>query len=128
MIDGITEEVRGFINEHINAVEQLEVLLLLRNADSRAWSAADVARELRIDSHSAALRLDDLCARKLLTMDGAAPDLTYRYYPGTAELGRKVDGVAKAYAERRIRVINLIFAKPIDHIRTFADAFKLKRD
>jgi hypothetical protein len=39
-----------------------------------------------------------------------------------------VDEVAAAYPRFRVSIINLIFSKPIDKIRTFADAFRLTKE
>ena len=38
------EAVRSFILEHINSVEQLEVLLLLKNQPDREWTAEAVSQ------------------------------------------------------------------------------------
>ena len=113
------------MSAHISSIEQLEVLLLLRREAGRAWSGDAVARELRINPESARARLEDLDARGLLAREG--PD-EYRYSPRTGELDRAVAATARAYADLRVTVINHIFSKPVDKIRTFADAFKLKGD
>jgi hypothetical protein len=119
----IPKEVRQLIIEHISSIEQLEILLLLYREPARAWSADAVARELRIHTASAAARLADLRDRGFAAADGAA---AYRYRPGGAPDGA-VDGLARAYAERRVTVIELIFSKPLDNVRVFADAFRLKK-
>lgn len=125
---GLPEAVRRFIADHIDSVEQLEILLLLHHHhQGRTWTAEAVARELRIASVSAGERLEDLVQDSLLTRVGGDP-MEYRYAPGSAMLDEAVKGLATAYAERRVTVINLIFSKPVDRIRTFADAFRLRRD
>ncbi len=125
--NGLPDIVREFIIEHIDSVEQVEILLLLRQKTGRTWTAESMARELRIAVSSAATRLADL--KKLgfvVAVDGAPNE--YRYAPRTPELDETVRGLAEAYSERRVTVINLIFSKPIDKIRTFADAFRLRRE
>jgi hypothetical protein len=125
--NGLPDIVRDFIIEHIDSVEQVEILLLLRQKTGRTWTAESMARELRIAAGSAGTRLSDL--KRLgfvVAVDGAPGE--YRYAPRTPELDEKVRGLAEAYSERRVTVINLIFSKPIDTIRTFADAFRLRRD
>ena len=123
----LPEEVRRFIFQHINSVEQLEILLLLRQQPGRAWSADAVARELRIASESAGERLEDMASARLLLRQGVRPE-EYRYAPETMKLDDAVRGLATGYATRRVTVINLIYSKPIDRIRTFADAFRLRKD
>jgi hypothetical protein len=63
-----------------------------------------VARELRIDAHSAARRL-------------AEP---------TGGHDVEVDAVGRAYSERRVSVITFIFSRPTDRLRSFSDAFRIK--
>jgi hypothetical protein len=46
----------------------------------------------------------------------------------TPALDAAVAQLAKDYAERRVSVITLIFSKPVDKLRTFADAFRLRKD
>ncbi len=122
---GIPRHVERFIAEHINSVEQLEVLLLLHDRSSEEWTAATVARELHIDPGSAGRRLADWHARGLLSVSEAS-DPTYRFAPRAAELQRTVRDLAGSYAERRVTVTNLIFSKPTDHISVFADAFRIR--
>jgi hypothetical protein len=124
---GLPEAVRRFIVDHIDSVEQLEILLLLYQQQGRTWSAEAVARELRIAAISAGERLEDLVRTGLLAREDGDP-VEYRYTPGNSTLDAAVGGLATAYSERRVTVINLIFSKPVDRIRTFADAFRLRRD
>lgn len=122
---GVPRHVEQFIADHINSVEQLEVLLLLHGRASEEWTAATVARELYIDPGSAGRRLADWHARGLLSVS-EAPDPSYRFAPQDSELRRTVRDLASTYAERRVTVTNLIFSKPTDHISVFADAFRIR--
>ncbi len=118
--------MRRLIAEHIDSVEQLEILLLLYQHPERSWSEESVARELRISPMSAGDRLKDMARAAILSkVQGSEGE--YRYTPD-AQMGEAVAGLAAAYSERRVTVINLIFSKPVDKIRTFADAFRLRRD
>jgi hypothetical protein len=125
--DGIPEDVKRFIAEHVDSVEALEVLLLLKNNPDKEWRAEDVSRELYTQPESAAMRLAELESIDLLAVRDES-GLLYRYSPGTGTLDQTVSGLSRAYKERRVTVISLIFSKPIDKIRTFADAFKIKRE
>jgi hypothetical protein len=124
---GLPEEVRRFIAHHIESVEQLEILLLLYKRPGQAWSSEAVSQELRIDAKSAGERLEDMAHDGLLRRQGRSP-CEYQYGPENSKLEDAVRGLAAGYAERRVTVINLIFSKPIDRIRTFADAFRLRKD
>ena len=105
----------------------LEILLLLHQTPLRNWTAPDVARELRIDPLWAAAQLELLYARGLAERAGISPHL-YRFRPQTQSLDETVDTLAQAYADRRVSVISLIYAKPPDALRSFADAFRLRKD
>jgi len=125
----LPEGVQRLIAEHIDSVEQLEILLLLHKDAARAWSAEAVARELRVSHISAGDRLKELMrAGILVRVEGAGSGPEYRYAPESPKLEESVSGLEKAYSERRVTVINLIFSKPVDKIRTFADAFRLRKD
>ena len=117
---GIADGVERFVREHIHSVEQLEVLLHLRAHSGRAFTADELARELRINALSAQDRLEDLRTRGLLETDDGR---TYRYRPPPG-LAADVDALARTYAERRVTIINLIFSQPSEGISTFADAFR----
>jgi hypothetical protein len=109
---------------HIDSIEKLEVLLLLRARVEREWTASETALELRITESSAAARLADLTASGMLVDDGGEP-ARYRYSPTRSEDVRSVAEMATAYAERRVSVITFIFTKPEQRMQGFADAFLL---
>jgi hypothetical protein len=57
-----------------------------------------------------------------------ADPAAFRFDPRTTELAQAIEELARAYADRRVTVIGLIFAKPLDKIRSFADAFRIRKD
>lgn len=123
----LPDEVKRFITHHIDSVEQVEILLLLYQQQERTWSAEAVARELRIAPLSAGDRLEGMLRIGLLTRQTTSPE-EYRYAPRDSRLEEAVSGLAEGYTRRRVTIINLIYAKPIDKIRTFSDAFRIKKD
>lgn len=122
MSSHLNAEVRAFIHTHIHSVEQLEVLLLLRRERSRLFTGDEVARELRVHPTSAARWLEDLAGRRFALGDGER----FQFHPEGLTAERDVNALAAAYADARVAVIQLIFSKPSDALRTFADAFKFK--
>jgi hypothetical protein len=122
--ESITSEVRAFIADYIDSVVQLEILLLLHAQPDKQFGAADIATQLRIDSAWADAQLAQLCRRGLVTSSGQP--VIYHYGPADPRLGRSVDELIKAYADRRVSVISLIFSKPVDKIQSFADAFRIR--
>jgi hypothetical protein len=126
--DDISPEVSAFIADYVGSVVQLETLLLLHGAPDREWTADDVAATLRVDRNWADAQLDAICHQGLAECREAAPVPHYRYAPRTAQLRAAIDALAKTYAERRVTVIGLIFAKPVDSLRAFSEAFRLRKD
>jgi len=122
----IPPRVQRFISTHIDSIEKLEVLLLMRSRAEREWSARDVSQELRITEASATARLQDLTAHRLLVERGNPP--SYRFSPASADDAQDVAQLQETYSTRRVSVISFIFSKPLDRVRGFADAFRLKRD
>jgi DNA-binding MarR family transcriptional regulator len=124
---GIPEIVRHFIAQHIESAELLETLLLMHSEPTREWGPEEVARSIYTVPASATRRLEQLLEMGLATSN-AAPNPRYRYAPSNEELRAQVDALADAYRKQRVAVINLIYSRPPDPLRSFADAFKLRRD
>ncbi|HEU0078217.1 MAG TPA: hypothetical protein VFQ76_11240 [Longimicrobiaceae bacterium] len=119
-------EAKAFISEFIHSAEQLDVLLLLHSKSDRTFTAAEVSQQVYTVPASATLRLEELVAGGLLTSD-RAPDPRYRYAPASQAVADRVEALAATYREDRVAVIRLIFQAPADPVRSFADAFRLKR-
>ncbi|HEV7300673.1 MAG TPA: hypothetical protein VGN72_15010 [Tepidisphaeraceae bacterium] len=128
MENGLSSQVRGLIIDRISSVVQLEVLLLLHAHADRLWTAADVATNLRIDPTWAEAQLAELTDHGLAAPHNDGPVTAYQYRPATDELGRTVDELSKAYADMRVSVISLIYSKPSDTLKTFADAFRIRKE
>jgi hypothetical protein len=120
--DVLPDEVRDFIQRHIDSVAQLEALLLLRANPDMNWDIAGTAQRLYTSQEEIADVLARLCADGLI----GCRDNTF-CYECTAEMQRKVDLLANVYGRHLIPVTNLIHAKP-RRIREFADAFKFRKD
>ncbi|HEV3050905.1 MAG TPA: hypothetical protein VGX50_11370 [Longimicrobium sp.] len=123
----IPDIVRRFIAQHIDSAELLETLLLVHSAPGREWSPDEVARSIYTVPAGATRRLEQLVSMGLASSTGTG-NPAYRYAPSSASLAEQVDALAAAYRAQRVAVINLIFNKPPDPLRSFADAFKLRKD
>jgi hypothetical protein len=124
--EGTPSEVERFILDVISSVGQLEILLLLRETAPRQWTAGSVARELRFAVESVASRLEDLRARGLLALT-AEEGPVYYFAPRDPKDADVVRAVAEMYETRRVSVITLIYSRPSDPVRQFADAFKIRK-
>lgn len=115
-------DVRQFVAEHIDSVGLLEVLLLLRAAPEKPWSAAEVGRALVTGDAAAATHLERLRGHRLaVDVDGA-----YRYAPPPDQQAT-VDTLAECFARRRHTVIGLIYGGPERSATLLADAFRVRR-
>ncbi len=123
----ITAEVEQFVARHIDTSEQVEVLLLLHNSPERTWNVDAIYHKILTSRESVARQLELLCERGLAEARNDVPG-TYAYRPQSPELDAVVKGLASAYRLAPHRVIELIYSKPSSAIRSFADAFRLRKD
>jgi predicted transcriptional regulator len=120
-------EVEEFIFNYIDSLEQLEILLLLSSSPERIWSSEEVNERIKSSSSSIAQRLEKLTAHGLVRIRQQEP-LQYQYEPNRPELATAVQNLAAAYKERRLKVVQCIFSKPLSSLRIFADSFKIRKD
>jgi hypothetical protein len=125
MNEDFPADIKQFIADTIDSVAQLEVLLLLRSEPSKVWTAQEAGKALYSAADVTALLMADLHAKRLLAAGGQNG---YIYRPERPELASSVDQLAELYRQRRVAVITAIYTKPIDKIRSFADAFRLRKD
>ena len=127
MDDRLPANVERFLADHVASVAQLEILMLLRARRAEELRPADVGRELRMDAAWAAAELEALAARGFLAARTSS-EASYRFAPRSDGLEADLAAVIEAYGQRRVSVINAIYAKPTSNLRGFADAFRLRKD
>jgi hypothetical protein len=121
----LPKEIVDFIAEHITSMEQLEVLLLLHDHPEKDWTVEAVFSQIQSSPASVAQRLQEFYEKGFF----AQPDLnTFRFSPKTQDLFNTVRALAATYKEKRVKIIELIYRKPVDDVQSFADAFKLRKD
>ena len=119
--------VQRFVADNIQSAEQLDILLLLHRSPERVWTAREVSEAVFTVPTSATMRLEELVEAGLLTTKGGA-DPAYEFSPSSPTLRGQVDALAEAYRDDRVGVIQLVFRKPADPLKSFSDAFRLRRD
>ena len=119
--------VRGFLEDRVESVEQLEILLLLQRHPDRSWTAADAASELGLLESRVARHLEALGRRDLLDVR-LGHNVRYRFSPATETLAAAARQVAEAYRERCSAVIAFVTTRRLRALRDFSDAFKLTED
>lgn len=123
---GLPADVLRLVADRLESMEQVEVLLLLRAEEARAWRADEIALRLRIEQGSAGRNVAALAERGLVAA-GGGPPLTYRYAPDTRALRDAVDGLAVAYNSRPVTLVKAIYDRPAPALRSFADAFRIRK-
>jgi hypothetical protein len=120
----IPESILSFLSRSMDSVEGLEILFLLYAAREREWTADEITAELRSSVLAVQDRLDGLERSGLIRraeggkcrFDESSPDAAL------------VPELHALFAKRPFTIMNLILKNPTDKIRTFADAFRLKRE
>lgn len=121
----IDDDVLSFLRTSIRSVWTLELLLLLWRAQDRAWSAAELVRELRASDSIVFDGIAALQAAGLVVSEGTDG---FRYKPASSVLDLLLQRLAQLYRERPMVVTRALFASPEQKLQTFADAFRLKKD
>jgi hypothetical protein len=103
-----------FLQAAVPAVEAAELLLLARSDPARAWTPPEAA----------ARYVSGLQAHGLIELDA---EQHIRYRPATEALAAHVTTLEKVYRERPVTLIRVIYGLRDNKIRSFADAFRLRR-
>jgi hypothetical protein len=109
-----SDEFCRFLQTAIPAVEAAEFLLLLHGEPGRAWVPPEAAAR-----HVAGLQSYGLVA--------VGNDQRVRYQPASDALAAHVATLEKVYRERPVTLIRVIYGLRDNKIRSFADAFRLRR-
>lgn len=122
----LSESLERFVCERLPSLEQIEIVLLLRGDRARAWSALEVSQSLGTPPESTAMRLFLLNSNGVVAFEGGGIP-RYRYADDTA-LEPLFEELTNAYAQRRDALVALVGGQQTaDPLRSFADAFKLKK-
>ena len=123
----ISEELRQFLQQRLASVEQIEIVLLLKSDPSRSWLASEVASRLGSAPESAAMRLFLLASAGLIFFEASGVP-RYRYAGDGGATDALLNELAAVYASDPEVVTAVVEAPaPPDPLRSFSDAFKLKR-
>jgi len=122
-----SDEFCQFLQVSLPAVEAAELLLLLRRDPARSWTRQELLAGLgpgsSVRDDEAERYVEALKARGLVSADGER--LQYRAPSGS--LAEHVATLEKVYRERPVTLIRVIYGLRDSKIRSFADAFRLRR-
>src|SRR5690348_15711597 len=107
-----SDDFCAFVQAAIPAVEAAELLLCVAGRPEVWWDRALPGAERYVET---------LAAKGLLEI---APDGRFRYRIPSDAVAAHVRVLARAYEERPVTLIRMIYALRDDKIKTFADAFR----
>lgn len=129
MGDGNDTDLRSFLLEHVEDLEEFEILLCLFERGGEAgMSLDDVTAAVRFPSLTIRSSLERLAARGLISCTAIEPAL-YRFDPPVAER-ETFRRVAAAYRDNPLEVMRIMTSIAVERLRTaavqrFADCFRL---
>ena len=106
----------------------MEILRVLGENPEKEWSAATLAREVQTQPQNIGAHLAALQARGLLLSVTQGTEVCYRYGTSTSELEQMMKRLLQVYRERPVTMINLVYARAKEVLKTFAEAFRLKKE
>ena len=119
------EELCLFIKDTIPTLEAAELLVLLAGDPARHWKIEDIIHELRPTeiAESEIRRCIALFLARGLVAENQ--DGRFHYRPASPGLDATVGALAKAFNQRPVTLIRMIYSRKI---QSFADAFRIKKD
>jgi hypothetical protein len=118
-------DLTRFIRSTIPSYDAAVLLLLISRDAEALWSADEIAQKTGLAREIVARYVDHFARAGLLvqTADGGC-----RFSCSSPELQEAVLALQKAYDQRPVTLVRVIYSSADDKIRSFADSFKLKRD
>jgi len=120
-----SETVASFIRASFRSVWALELLLHLKRARDRAWSADELVDVLRGSALIVSQSLEGLMRAGLVSIDN---DGCARYQPANSDLDQLVEAAQDLYARKPDTVRRIIVSSANPSLANFADAFRLWKD
>ena len=126
-------DVQILLRDHIESYEQLELLLLMRADRATVWTEETLSVRLRLALSLVGAALDRLKLAGFVEAQAHGNERRYAYLPQRDSVEATINRLAAAYREYPIPIIKLMSANAIERLRTsalrtFADAFILKKD
>jgi hypothetical protein len=121
----LPENVRKFIFEFIDSVEQLDILLLMHAHRDQYWNAKTLSHELRSNVNSVQARLQKMSNLGLIQENPQAAG-DFQYGPQNAEWDKTITDLAEIYPTKKHRVLELVFT-PLKQVRLISNAFRLSQ-
>ena len=120
--DQLPDRVRHLLLRNLPTVDHVTVLVALHDTGNQAHSAESMSRIARVSQLQAAIVLD-----QLKTAGFAAQSASGYTYELQRHDPLAVDELAHMYNTRPVTLIRAIYDRPTSPIRSFADAFRIRK-
>jgi hypothetical protein len=121
----VEQTVLEFVGQTFRSIWPVELLLTLYQRPDQRWPFDTLVGEIRASRSIVHDALQSLLAAGFIVID---PDGLYRYQPDSPEREDMARAVIDLYNRKPRAVMRSIFPAPRDRIRTFTDAFRLRKD
>jgi hypothetical protein len=119
------QELLTFAADTFRSAWPLELLLLIHQEPRQAWQMDDLVRELRASPSVVAEALAELRRFGVIASD---PQGAYQFAASSLASEQLVAELVELYSRKPRAIMRAILSAPNDRIRTFADAFRLRKD
>lgn len=99
--------------------------MLVSSDPSREWRALDISQALYVAHSAAEEQLERMRSQGFLRSPSHG---VYCYAPQDDSVRDGVRELSVVYEQLRVRVIEYIYSRPSDSVRSFAHAFRIKGD
>jgi hypothetical protein len=127
-LEPLPDDIRRFLDGNIETIDQLEVLRVLGEKPDREWTITSLAAAVQADPKLVAAHVAALQGRGLLTVVTRDTESITRYGARTPDLQDLVGRLLQFYRERPVTMIKMVYERAKDPLRTFADAFRLRKE
>lgn len=120
--DHVPEGIRLLLSRNLHTVDHVTVLVALHDARNQAHTAESMSRTARLSQLQAAVVLD-----QLKTAGFASQSASGYIYHLERHDPLAVDELAEMYHTRPVTLIRAIYDRPAAPVRSFADAFRIRK-
>ncbi len=125
----LPEDVCHLIESSVPTIDALELLVFLARNANKQWTSVEIVYAMRptVIRESAVKECLTLFESRALV--SKTHDGLFQYRPPASELENSVSALIKAYNEHPVTLIRAVYAiAETERVRSFADAFKIKKD
>lgn len=114
------------IDRHLRSIDEVEVLLCVYHSRGQGFTTQAVAAKCNKPEADVAEDLRELTDSGFLVLDRF--ENTYSYSVRNPAVNEVVEQLAHLYNERPTALIHAIYERPSTSVRSFAEAFRIRRD